>query len=460
MNKNLPREKLFAGAAIVLALLAVVFIAVVTIRRNFVHEYGEEVEVPPTCLAEGMRYRVCKTCGRIDVVEALPKVPHVFSDFATVEEPGTVYAGKALSRCINCEETVVRRLPPTGNLPRVYIAGYAFGVSTVNSVGVSIACEDPASAAEGDEPPSLNCFLRYLPPAGAELHDYELSGVDRSLSVVPEIGDVDTFYLLVDHADYLHVRTSAMTSLWHTVADGVSPAYAALLSLSDTYAYEGFPIAYYQNGTYMETRRFMLPLKTYAAKHGGILHAASVGADALTAVYGSAETAEQLLNADDDDFRTAVSLHADVNVLAAYVAYCRLTEFADGLSLSLAWISPDGSLWYPLPLTPEASFGLVPGSAALADPGAPFAVNEETLCGRFFARFADVFADECARQTALLKSGALSPDAVESVFEAAAALRDDEYRTSDRHFAATDALSKNHPLSELLARYRARLAAN
>lgn len=460
MNMNQSREKLFAGAAIFFALLAVVFIAVITIRRNVVHEYGDVIEAPATCLAEGMRYRVCKTCGRIDIVETLPKAPHAFSDSSIAEEPGVIYAGKALSRCSDCHETVVRRLPPTGNLARVYIAGYAFGVSTVNSVGVSIACEDPASAVEGDEPPSLNCFLRYLPPAGAELHDYELSGVDRSLSLVPEIGDVDTFYLLVDHADYLHVRAAAMYTLWHTVADGVSPSYAALLSLSDAYAYEGFPVAYYQNGAYMETRRFMLPLASYAAKHGGIQHASTVGTDALTAVYGSCETAEQFLNADDEDFRTAVSLHTDVNVLAAYVAYCRLTEFAEGLATSLAWISPDGSLWYPLPLTPEASFGLVPGSAALADPDAPFAVNEETLCGRFFARFADVFADECARQTALLKSGALSPDAVESVFEAAAAFRDDEYRTADRHFAATDALSNDHPLSELLARYRARFAAN
>ena len=68
--------------------------------------FGEwKTEIPPTCFANGVEQRLCKTCPHTET-RSVEKIGHTFSDKFTVDVPATKDSpGKMSRHCIRCDAT-------------------------------------------------------------------------------------------------------------------------------------------------------------------------------------------------------------------------------------------------------------------------------------------------------------------------------------------------------------------
>lgn len=366
---------------------------------RYVHIYGGEKTIDPTCTEPGYTYRICGICGKVSTKSYIAPLQHDFSDLSKAEivrEPGEVIPGKQRVYCRNCNYYIEEYSDATSDMTKIYLDSFTNEKNqTVTQLRI------------GSQYADTWCYVSLSPfpilIEDMEKPDYIVSLFqDQALTTpatmdIPGIGEVSRFYMLGSGADITFSRNIVSSMIWADLVESRSGAVAEHLREGNAFCADFKPVLCYSNGAYHGAYSISRPLgpDTLALQEnensGGMQamiimnssntnHTLSLDRQDFTVLYSSDDdlhAVEQSLNAmlsfvneteDSAEFRRNVGQYLDVPSMIDYIHFVYFTYATYNSTRNVIWATLDGQIWFPTPFYLFGTFGLRYDGSAILNP--------------------------------------------------------------------------------------------
>ena len=444
---------------IVTAVFFSVLLIAVLVAYSKIHVYGALCETPPECGKSGSTYHICRLCGKVEYLEALPALSHEFGETVRNIRYETAHAV-----CARCGEIENREYIPPETIPRLYIEGTPGGTL----IPVVFRYVDGAEEQSGFAQVSVNGSIDRV----GEKPDYNLSlytdntySEAASLNFGTVIGETSALTL---HADYLDASGGAVNlavaALWENTVKTRKNIDRHLETLPHLGADAGKPILLYTNGNFKGIYTLSLPdngemFGLHGDNGDGLLYTYtlfgkapySVTADGVsvpvTVKHPSngdeakkyTDSFQRMLNfaetASESDFADRIERYLDTDAVMDYMIYLYVTDAQGHELLKCNYVTYDGQKWIPSPYAVENAFQfnensrddatLLPsGTGDEARSGLSFTLFDRILRhygDRIFARYHElrstVLSNESMAETFAACRAALTEEILNAEFE-------------------------------------------
>lgn len=354
-----------------LPLIAILAVSLLWSYNN-IHIYGDVSHIAADCNNPGKYAKICTVCGKMLLTEAEPPTEHSFTEWREYSAATASSFGTDVRNCTICGIYETRSVENTSHLPRLYFNGSAVGLTSTSSIRAQFG----------------NSHDDYVQASFLMMDDNE----ERKFSYIIDVPDEEKsvelgsfgegrHLLLYAHNDEpTHSHALAHTKLWSSILDG----YGDIKKYKLCSAGEGTLISgersmlYIRNkfaGIYTLTLPYdiIFDKNVYLPQKAAVVKASKDSCDIIYVKNGDSdgvtESFERFVNSCMDNISMGASRYSDINLLADYYNFCKISGFSTGLASDVLWITPDRVKWYPLPLSNEGdTFGTVYGNSVAFTP--------------------------------------------------------------------------------------------